>query len=50
MARRSIRRTRPRTIRSKTVKVKAHTRSPRGPNRGKKAQHVRGYTRAPSRG
>lgn len=47
MAKRSHR---PKRVLPKTVTVKAHTRSPRGPDRGKRAVHVRGYKRQPSTG
>lgn len=32
---------------ARTVKVKGHTRSPRGPNAGKRAVRVKGYRRKP---
>jgi hypothetical protein len=39
------------TLGGKKVKVKGHTRSPRGPNTGKKSVRVKGYARKrPRRG
>jgi len=38
------------TLGGRKVKVKAHTRSPRGPNRGKPTVRVRGYSRKKPRG
>ena len=45
MARRKKKRTRKKGIPGTGHKVKGHTRSPRGPNKGKKAVRVRSYTR-----
>lgn len=45
MAKRKKKRTRKKGIPGTGVKVKGHTRSPRGSNAGKKAVYVSGYKR-----
>lgn len=51
MARRKRRSKRKRnTLGGKKVRVKSHTRSPRGPNTGKSTVKVRGYARKRPRG
>lgn len=48
-AKRSRSRRRPARASGGAVRVKGHTRNPRGPDQGKKAVHVKGYRRRSAR-